>query len=90
MDFANIKAIISDMDGVLWHGDVPLPGLHEFFDLLHTRPFPYILATNNSSRTRQDYVAKLAKMGVPDITPEHIVTSGTATAAYLQKHYPPA
>lgn len=87
MDLSNIRAVISDMDGVLWHGEMPLPGIHEFFDLLHTQPIPYVLATNNSSKTRQDYVNKLAKMGVPGIPAERIVTSGTATAAYLQKHY---
>lgn len=89
MDFSGIKAVISDMDGVLWHGDVPLPGLHEFFNLLNTKPIPYALATNNSSRTRQDYVHKLAKMGVQDVPAERIVTSGTATADYLRKHYAP-
>lgn len=87
MDFSTIKAIISDMDGVLWHGDMPLPGLPEFFELLHTRALPYVLATNNSSKTRQDYVGKLAKLGVPNINLDHIVTSGTATAAYVKKHY---
>lgn len=89
MNFSSIRAVISDMDGVLWHGDVPLPGLHEFFNLLNTEPIPYVLATNNSSRTRQDYVHKLAKMGVTGIPVERIVTSGTATADYLHKHYAP-
>ena len=83
------KGVVLDMDGVLWHGDVPLPGLHEFFNLLNTKPIPYALATNNSSRTRQDYVHKLAKMGVLDVPAERIVTSGTATADYLRKHYAP-
>lgn len=87
MDYSDIQTIISDMDGVLWHGDVPLPGIHEFFDLLRDRQIPFALATNNSSKTRQDYVDKLAQMGVTGITPEHIVTSGTATAAYVAKHY---
>jgi 4-nitrophenyl phosphatase len=88
MDFTMIKAIISDMDGVLWHGDMPLPGLREFFDWLHDSQMPYVLATNNSSKSQQDYVEKLARLGVPDIAPEHIVTSGTCTADYLRKHYP--
>lgn len=89
MDFSNIKAIISDMDGVLWHGDRPLPGLNAFFDLLRGKPIPYVLATNNSSKTRQDYVQKLAQMGVTAVPEDRIVTSGTATAAYLRKHYAP-
>jgi 4-nitrophenyl phosphatase len=89
MDFANIKAIISDMDGVLWRGDVALPGARAFFDLLAERQLPYALATNNSSKTPDDYVQKLAKLGMPDVPARAIVTSGTATAAYLKKHYAP-
>ncbi len=84
-----IKAIISDMDGVLWRGDMPLPGITAFFEALHERQLPFALATNNSAKTRLDYVKKLAKMGVPNIVEDCIVTSGTATAAYLQKHYEP-
>jgi 4-nitrophenyl phosphatase len=82
-----IKAVISDMDGVLWEGDRPLAGISAFFDALHTQRLPFVLATNNSSKTRMDYVHKLAKMGAPNIAEDRIVTSGTATAAYLQKHY---
>ena len=88
MVFSGIQAVISDMDGVLWRGDMALPGLGALFDLFGQRQIPFALATNNSSKTRDDYVRKLAKMGVPGITAEHIVTSGTATAAYLKKHYP--
>ena len=87
MSFSDVQAIISDMDGVLWRGDMPLPGIQEFFDLLRTRQIPFALATNNSSKTQQDYVNKLAKMGVTGIGSERIVTSGTATAAYVAKHY---
>ena len=84
-----IKAIICDMDGVLWEGDRALPGLPAFFEATYTRRLPFVLATNNSSKTRQDYVNKLAKMGAHNIPEDRIVTSGTATAAYLKKHYEP-
>lgn len=87
MSYSDIQAIISDMDGVFWRGDVPLPGLSEFFDLLNRRQIPFVLATNNSSKTRQDYVHKLAKMGVPNVPADSIVTSATATAAYVARHY---
>ena len=76
------------MDGVLWRGSQALPGMIEFFDLLMTRELDFILATNNSSRTRQDYVDKLGGMGVSGIQPRHIVTSGTATVSYLKTQYP--
>lgn len=83
-----IKAIISDMDGVLWRGSQALPGMAKFFALLFTRHLDFVLATNNSSRTQQDYIDKLAGMGVSGIQPRHIVTSGTATVSYLKTQYP--
>ena len=82
-----IKAIISDMDGVLWRGSQALPGMTAFFDRLFERELDFVLATNNSSRTQSDYVDKLASMGVSGILPRHIVTSGTATVSYLQRRY---
>ncbi len=84
----SIKAVISDMDGVLWRGPQALPGLSDFFDRLFKRDMDFALATNNSSRTRQDYVDKLAGMGVAGIEPRHIVTSATATVSFLQAEYP--
>jgi len=82
------KAVIADMDGVLWRGPQPLPGMPELFALLFERDLNFVLATNNSSRTRQDYVDKLAAMGVNSVQPHHIVTSGTATVSYLKRQYP--
>lgn len=83
-----IKAIISDMDGVLWRGAQALPGMTEFFDFLFKREISFVLATNNSRNTPADYVRKLASMGVDGIQPCHIVTSGTATSMTLQAQYP--
>lgn len=84
----NIKAIISDMDGVLWRGIQPLPGLIPFFDFLREQNLPFILATNNSRKTQDDYIHKLKGMGVKDIQLHNIITSGTATTSYLQTQYP--
>lgn len=76
------------MDGVLWRGAQALPGLADFFDFLFEREISFVLATNNSRNTPEDYMHKLASMGVTGITPGHIVTSGTATAITLQAQYP--
>jgi 4-nitrophenyl phosphatase len=89
MEFSAIRGVIIDMDGVLWRGDVSLPGLVPFFEMLRARSIPFVLATNNSSRAPESYAQKLANMGVPDVLPEQIITSGTAAASYLGMHYPP-
>jgi 4-nitrophenyl phosphatase len=85
----NIRALIIDMDGVLWHGTEAIPGLIDFFQTLEDQKIRFILATNNASLTPAQYVTKLAKMGVT-LTKEHILTSGTATALYLSQRVVPA
>jgi 4-nitrophenyl phosphatase len=85
---AAITHLVIDMDGVLYRGDEPLPKLREFFAYLRQRPIPFILATNNSTHTPEQYTAKLARMGV-EILPTEILTSGQATARFLARQYPP-
>ena len=90
MEFpANIRTLIIDMDGVLWHGNQPLPGLEFFFQTLRDRRIRFILATNNASLTAEQYVAKLGRMGVA-VTSSEILTSGMATALYLAERADPA
>lgn len=76
------------MDGVLWRGNEPLPGLIPLFETFQQHAIPYILATNNSRKTQDDYVHKLAGLGVHTVQPHNVITSGTATASYLQAHFP--
>ena len=79
---SRIRHLIIDMDGVLWRGKEPLPGLQEFFDFLRRHDIGFMLATNNSSRPPVEYQAKLASFGV-QVPLERILTSSLATAAYL-------
>ena len=83
-----IHHLIIDMDGVLWRGDEPMPGLQEFFAFLRQHSIDFILATNNSSRLPEQYAAKLARFGV-EVAPEHVRTAAQATAAYLATITPP-
>lgn len=77
-----IRHLIIDMDGVLWRGDEATPGLAAFFAFLEEREVSFVLATNNSSRTPEQYVDKLARLGV-DVPLETILTSGLVSASYL-------
>ncbi|MGZ8190764.1 MAG: HAD-IIA family hydrolase [Methylococcaceae bacterium] len=86
--FTNIRALIIDMDGVLWHGDQPLPGLTDFFQTLRVQQIRFILATNNASLTPEQYVSKLARMGV-QVALNEVLTSAMATALYLNEHTDP-
>jgi 4-nitrophenyl phosphatase len=86
--FTNIRALIIDMDGVLWHGDHAQTGLVEFFQTLRDLKLPFVLATNNASLTAGQYVEKLHSMGV-SVGLQEILTSGMATALYLSRYYSP-
>ncbi len=86
--FINIRALIIDMDGVLWHGEQPMPGLTDFFQTLRNQQIRFILATNNARLTQQQYVVKLERMGV-QVNHDEILTSSMATALYLAEHTTP-
>jgi 4-nitrophenyl phosphatase len=88
-ELSQIRALVIDMDGVLWRGDTPVPGLVEFFDLLRRRAIRFRLATNNPSRTQEQFVGKLARMGV-QVAPEEILTSALVTAQHLAATAPAA
>ena len=87
LDLTRIKHLIIDMDGVLYLGDQPMPRLVDFFRFLRQHSIQFILATNNSTRTPQEYVDKLAGMGVI-VSPDEILVSGQATARFLAHEYP--
>lgn len=82
-----IKHLIIDMDGVLWRGDTPLPGLNAFFDTMAELAIGFVLATNNASKTAVQYVEKLARFGI-ELPANRILTSAEATAQYLSHYHP--
>ncbi|UCH27387.1 MAG: HAD-IIA family hydrolase [Trueperaceae bacterium] len=89
IDHLTIDRLIVDMDGVLWHGDTPVPGLTDFFATLDALDIPFVLATNNAMRVADQYTEKLARFGVA-VAPERILTSSEATASYLRRTFPEA
>ncbi|MEI7673483.1 MAG: HAD-IIA family hydrolase [Deltaproteobacteria bacterium] len=83
----NIKHLILDMDGVLYCGNEPVPRLREFFAFLRERETPFMLVTNNATRTAGERSKQLAGMGA-EVFPSEILVSGQATARYLRRDYP--
>jgi len=78
----NLHHLIIDMDGVLYRGKVAIPGVGAFLDFLREQGIGFLLATNNSTKTPEQYVAKLTEMGVA-VRADEILTSAQATAAYM-------
>lgn len=82
----SINLFLFDMDGTLYLGD----RLYDFTDrLLETIKKTgrrYLFMTNNSSKSVEDYVKKLAKLGI-SATRDDFITSSQATAHYLKLHH---
>ncbi len=75
---------IIDMDGVLYRGNKKIEGADKFISFLLEHGIPFVLATNNSTKTRKMYVEKLQRMGIY-VKKEHIITSAYVTAETLRK-----
>lgn len=83
-------SIISDMDGVIYRGKELIPGAADFIARLRKSGTPFLFLTNNSEQTAVDLQRKLERLGVPDLTEEHFITSAMATATFLAQQKPGA
>lgn len=81
-DLRSVRALLFDMDGVLYVGSHLLPGVAELLAYLEASGRTYLCVTNNASLTSVDFSQRLAKMGVT-VAPEQILGSAEATAAWL-------
>ncbi|HPR41158.1 MAG TPA: HAD-IIA family hydrolase [Candidatus Methanofastidiosa archaeon] len=73
-----------DIDGVIRIGDRPVPGAIAFLTNLQERSIPFLLVTNNSTRTQQEISSDISRMGV-DISSSSIVTSSMVAADFIAK-----
>src|ERR1051325_2011637 len=83
----SIKALILDMDGVIWRGDAPIGNLPAIFQRICERGLKFVFATNNSTKTSEQYVAKLKGLGV-EAEPWQVVTSSQAAARAVAQTFP--
>jgi len=83
-DIKDIKLFLLDMDGTIYLGDKLFDCTLPFLTLLKEQGKRFLFLTNNSSKNRDVYVKKLAKMGI-DVTSDDVFTSGEATTIYLRK-----
>jgi 4-nitrophenyl phosphatase len=86
-EFSTLKALILDMDGVLWRGEQPIGDLLAVFSRIASLDLLAALATNNATLSARQYLQKLANFGV-HLQPEQIVNSSQAAAHYLARRFP--
>lgn len=75
------------MDGVLWRGDAPIGDLPRIFDQIRARGLKFAFATNNGSRTPEQYVERLGGFGV-QVEDWQVITSALGVSRLLAREFP--
>jgi HAD superfamily hydrolase (TIGR01457 family) len=77
------EAFLLDLDGVVYRGDVPIPGAGEAVQELRRRGRRVVFITNNSARTPEAVAATLESLGVP-ASSDDVVTSAQAAVPLVR------
>lgn len=85
MKYSNndIRAVLLDMDGVLYHGEKAIPGAVDFMSSIEHLPHAFI--TNNPILPREFIADRLESLGFQRPEDEQIITSAEATALWLSE-----
>ncbi|KAG5977527.1 hypothetical protein E4U55_006722 [Claviceps digitariae] len=73
-----------DCDGVLWSGDHVFEGVPETIRMLKERGKRTVFVTNNSTKSRQDYLHKLSLLGIP-CEEDDVFGSSYSAAVYISR-----
>jgi 4-nitrophenyl phosphatase len=82
-----INSLILDMDGVLWREREAIGNLKSIFTTIKTKGWKVVFATNNATRSPQQYIEQLASFGV-EAQQWQIITSASAVIFHLKKEFP--
>ena len=87
MMLQTIRAVLFDMDGVLYRGKQRLDGAVELLEYLQQRGIAVACITNNASMSPAQYEEKLHAMGIM-LRGDQVLTSALVTGRYLRRTYP--
>ncbi|MDY5585599.1 MAG: HAD-IIA family hydrolase [Arcanobacterium sp.] len=83
------QAYVFDMDGTIYLGDELLPGAKRMIETLREKEIPVRFLSNNPTKDPQQYVEKLAKLGLPTAI-EDISNTVVTTRNWLLQNHPDA
>lgn len=80
-----MRAMLFDLDGVLYEGDKAITGAAETIQWFNTHSIPHLFLTNTSSKPRSVLVEKLAAMEIP-ASPDQFLTPPVAASQWLNQN----
>ena len=85
-DLRKKKLFLFDMDGTIYEENNVFDGTRQLLDYIVESGGKYVFITNNSSKSVDDYVDKVNKLGIR-ADKDNFFTSAQATVLYLKKKY---
>lgn len=82
----NYQGYLIDLDGTVYEGERKIKYASSFIEEVKKHNIPHLYLTNNSSKTSEGVAEKLTKLGILT-KKEEVLTSGEATAQYIEKYY---
>jgi len=84
-DLSQKKAFVCDLDGTLFMGPNPIaPAVKFVTDNTKSKRFRFFYLTNNTSKTPEEYMKKIAGADIP-VTPDQILTPLITLEAYIRE-----
>lgn len=80
------KTFLLDLDGTVYVEGTLIGDMKNTLAALRANGKRLVYLTNNSSKTKEDYVARLSALGIY-CENDAVYTSGDATVAFLKRHY---
>ncbi len=85
MSLKNKRLFLLDMDGTIYLDNDLFDGTLDFLSAVKSSGGKYLFVTNNSSKSTDAYVEKLAKIGI-ESSKDDFLTSTDATCLYLKRY----
>jgi arabinose operon protein AraL len=82
-----VDGFVFDLDGTVYLGDAALPGSIDGIAALRCRGKRVLFVSNKPLEPRQNYAAKLTRLGIPT-PPEDVITSAYVLGHHLAQHEP--
>lgn len=87
MSLPPARALLFDMDGVVYNAEEPIAGAAEALEWVRAQNIPHLFVTNTTSRGRDVLVAKLERFGIA-ATADKILTPCLTAKAWLRHQKP--
>ncbi len=89
MGALNFSGYIFDLDGTIYRGEKLIPEARETIEKLKCLAKKIVYLSNKPLQTREDYAAKLSRLGIPT-EPAEVINSSFVMASWLSRQAPRA